>query len=209
MTTTHLILILLSLQATTPFPPKPTPHSAIAHLTQALPTPPQAALTSTSRAEAAPGFPPLPSPARWPLDPPFKIARPFAPPDVDWLPGHRGIDLQAPAGSVILSPAPGTITHASPVATRGVLTLTHGPYRTTYEPVTPLLPKGTTVPANHPIALLSPAPTHCPPTPCLHWGLLLNQPPTPTYLDPRLLPTPPPVILLPTPTPPPPAQEPH
>ncbi|GAB2808708.1 hypothetical protein GCM10022221_02560 [Actinocorallia aurea] len=138
--------------------------------------------------------PPLPAPAVWPLEPPFGVARGFAPPSEDWLPGHRGVDLRASAAGVpVLAAADGVVTHAGPVFTRTVMTITHGAYRTTYEPVLPLVPSGSRVVTGQTLGTLAASPSHCAPASCLHWGLKLG----PSYEDPRTLPTPPPIVLLP------------
>ncbi|MGC4943117.1 peptidoglycan DD-metalloendopeptidase family protein [Kribbella sp. DT2] len=149
---------------------------------------------------------PPPPDAAWPLDPRPRIVRAFTPPPKPWLPGHRGIDLAGTPGQPVLSATPGTITFAGPVAGRSVVVVTQGPHRTTYEPVIPSLPTGTTVQQSQPIGHLSAAASHCAPATCLHWGLLEGK----TYLNPldllpaqpvRLLPTPPaqPARVFPTP----------
>ncbi|WP_184795959.1 M23 family metallopeptidase [Kribbella italica] len=149
----------------------------------------------------APITPPVPLPltsppadASWPLDPRPRIVHPYAPPAKPWLPGHRGIDLAGTPGQPVLSATSGTITYAGPVAGRSVVVVTHGQLRTTYEPVIPTLPTGTSVQTAQPLGHLSAAASHCAPTTCLHWGLLEGR----TYLNPLdLLPTQP-VRLLPT-----------
>lgn len=156
------------------------------HPAQAAPPPPASA--SPSHLAARP-----PTDAIWPLHPRPEIVRGFDLPAKPWLPGHRGLDLAGSAGQQVFAPATGTITYSGPLAGRGVIVITHGQLRTTYEPVIPTLPKGTSVTPGTPIAHLSAAGTHCPPHPCLHWGLLKAD----TYLNPlTLLPTSP-VRLLP------------
>ncbi|ROO83412.1 peptidase M23-like protein [Actinocorallia herbida] len=142
--------------------------------------------------------PPLPSPAGWPLEPPFSVVRGFDPPARDWLAGHRGVDLLAGApggapGGAVLAGAEGIVTFAGPVFTRGVVTISHGAYRTTYEPVLPLVRPGARVVAGQRIGTLAAGPSHCAPATCLHWGLRHGA----AYLDPLGLPAPPPIILLP------------
>ncbi|MFJ8662774.1 M23 family metallopeptidase [Streptomyces sp. NPDC093795] len=123
----------------------------------------------------------------WPVGPPPpEILRGWQPPAGPYAPGHRGVDLAAPPGTEVLAPAAGTVTFAGPVGGRGVLTLTlpgtgAPPLRTTFSPVTPLVPKGIQVTAGTPIARVTPGP-HCPES-CLHWGLLRGD----TYLNPLLL----------------------
>ncbi|WP_344183769.1 M23 family metallopeptidase [Kribbella lupini] len=139
-------------------------------------------------------FAPPPPDAVWPLDPRPRIVHAYAPPAKPWLPGHRGIDLAGTPGQPVLSATPGTITYAGPVAGRSVVVVTHGHQRTTYEPVIPSLPTGTTVHPAQPIGRLSAAASHCAPTTCLHWGLLEGK----TYLNPLSLLPAQPVRLLPT-----------
>ncbi len=154
-------------------------------------------LAPLTPAVLSPFAPPLPD-AVWPLDPRPRIVHPYAPPAKPWLPGHRGIDLAGTPGQQVRSATPGTITYAGPVAGRSVVVVTHGPQRTTYEPVIPSLPTGTAVHAAQPIGHLSAATSHCAPTTCLHWGLLEGK----TYLNPLSLLPAQPVRLLPTaPTP--------
>jgi Peptidase family M23 len=140
-----------------------------------------------------------------PVTGPIRVVRPFAPPPADqpWLAGHRGVDLAADPGQVIVSAGPGTVTFAGPVAGRQVVVVTHGPLRTTYEPVEPSVTIGDPVSTGSPIGRLEaswPAPdagpaqgaAHCA-TPCLHWGLLRGD----TYLNPMDLLQPPRIRLLP------------
>ncbi|WP_246540358.1 murein hydrolase activator EnvC family protein [Microbacterium flavum] len=71
----------------------------------------------------------------WPVTPP-RITAPYAAPAHEYGPGHRGIDLAAPLGTPLSSPAAGVIAFAGSVAGRGVVTIDHGDgYVTTLEPV--------------------------------------------------------------------------
>ncbi|MFF5286337.1 M23 family metallopeptidase [Streptomyces sp. NPDC013171] len=143
---------------------------------------------------AWPGPPPVPvwpagpPPALvWPVSPsPPEILRGWQPPPGPYAAGHRGVDLAAPPGTPVLAPAAGTVTFAGPVGGRGAVTLTlpdtgTPPLRTTFTPVTPLVPPGTVVTPGTPIAEVT-AGTHCPRS-CLHWGLLRGE----EYLNPLLL----------------------
>ena len=165
----------------------------LAPLTPPLLTPDLAPITP---AVLRPLMPQLPD-AVWPLDPRPRIVHAYDPPAKPWLPGHRGIDLAGTPGQPVLAATNGTITYAGPVAGRSVVVITHGPQRTTYEPVIPSVPTGTAVRAAQPIGHLSAAASHCTPTTCLHWGLLEGK----TYLNPVSLLPAQPVRLLPT-TPP-------
>ena len=123
---------------------------------------------------------------RWvaPLDGPLDVVRPFEPPATRWGPGHRGVDLGAFDGAIVGAAGAGTVTYAGTLAGRGVVTVTHGALRTTYEPVDPLVVVGEHVSAGEAIAMLEPghAGTELPDA-VLHWGLLRGE----TYLDPLLL----------------------
>lgn len=60
----------------------------------------------------------------WPVKGP--VIRGFDPPDSPYGSGHRGIDIAAPAGSVAVAPADGTVAFAGPVGGRLFLTIDHG-----------------------------------------------------------------------------------
>ncbi|MEU9102526.1 M23 family metallopeptidase [Streptomyces sp. NPDC048361] len=124
--------------------------------------------------------------ATWPVTPPA-VVHPWSPPATPYGPGHRGIDLAAPPDTPVRAAAAGHVTFAGQVAGQGVLTITLAgpaspPLRTTYEPVRPLVPEGTTVTPGQLVATTTDTPSHCP-TGCLHWGLLRDR----TYLNPLLL----------------------
>jgi hypothetical protein len=118
--------------------------------------------------------------ADWPLQPRPEVVRGFEPPPARWLPGHRGVDLAGSPGQPVLSATAGTITYAGQLAGRGVIVVSHGQTRTTYEPVVASVRTGATVTSGEPIGRLSAAGSHCSPSPCLHWGLRRGD----EYLDP-------------------------
>ncbi|RAO18339.1 murein hydrolase activator EnvC family protein [Micromonospora noduli] len=121
---------------------------------------------------------------RWPVDGPPRPVRRFDPPPRPWLPGHRGVDLAAPAGAVIRSAGPGTVLFAGLVAGRPVVTVGHaGGLRTTHEPVQPAVRPGQPVTAGAPLGELLPGHPGCPAEACLHWGLRRGE----EYLDPLAL----------------------
>jgi hypothetical protein len=130
----------------------------------------------------------------WPLTPRPAVVRGFEPPPEPWLPGHRGVDLLGSVGRQVRAASAGTILYAGPLAGRGVVVISHGATRTTYEPLVASVRAGDPVLAGDPIGTLSAAPSHCAPRVCLHWGLLRGS----TYLDPLSLLTASPVRLLPT-----------
>ncbi|MFC6162942.1 M23 family metallopeptidase [Kribbella jiaozuonensis] len=129
----------------------------------------------------------------WPLQPRPEVVHGFELPAKPWLPGHRGVDLAGHPGQPVLAATPGTITYAGPLAGRGIITITTGRRRTTYEPVVPAVSVGATVTTGTIIGRLSTAGSHCLPRTCLHWGLLQGK----QYLNPLTLVPNRPVRLLP------------
>lgn len=170
--------------------PAATTTAAAAHsanLTQSAGSAPTAAI-APSPPPTSPSVSPagslLPAPAAgwtWPLGggPPV-VVRGFDPPDLPWQPGHRGVDLLGSTGVTVNAAGSGVVTYAGPVAGVGVVTVTHGELRTTYQPVTATVAAGDRVGVGEPIGTLSPAGSHCAPSACLHWGLLRGG----VYLDP-------------------------
>ncbi|MFJ8585476.1 peptidoglycan DD-metalloendopeptidase family protein [Streptomyces sp. NPDC093595] len=123
----------------------------------------------------------------WPLGPPRPaVVRGWEPPASPYGPGHRGVDLAAPAGAPVRAAAAGRVSFAGPVAGRGVVTVTHpgpGPaLRTSYEPLQPLVAVGTEVAAGQVVGRLTAELPHCAPT-CLHWSLRRGT----VYLNPLSL----------------------
>jgi len=120
---------------------------------------------------------------QFPLNPPPKIARGFDPPAHNWLPGHRGVDLQAHSGQTVLAPANGTVAFVSQLAGRGVVVIKHGQLRSTFEPVVSQLTVGSSVIRGNEIGQLRCGMSHCcsgTQVKCLHWGLLHGR----EYLNP-------------------------
>ncbi|MGY2875433.1 murein DD-endopeptidase MepM/ murein hydrolase activator NlpD [Marmoricola sp. URHA0025 HA25] len=145
-----------------------------------------AAAPGEARAEAT-------GPAVWPLDPAPAVVRRFDPPDTAWGAGHRGVDLLGRPGQEVRTALAGTVTFAGTLAGRGVVVVSHGATRTTYEPVDATVAVGDTLPTGGPIGILQTGLSHCFPQTCLHWGLLRGE----TYLDPLSLLGHAPVRLLP------------
>lgn len=125
--------------------------------------------------------PRLPGPAGWPLAPSPAVIRGFDAPDHEYGPGHRGVDLAAPPGATVHAAVAGQVAFAGSVAGRGVVSIDHGSYRTTYEPVTPRVRAGQSVGLGQAIGAVADG-GHCA-TRCLHWGLRRGS----TYLDPLRL----------------------
>ena len=118
---------------------------------------------------------------RMPLDGP--VVRAFDPPAERWQAGHRGVDVAGEAGSAVVAAADGTVTFAGPIAGRGVLVVSHGAVRTTYEPVEATVTVGARVRAGERIGTLRAGHRSCPEEACLHWGLVAGR----DYLDPLSL----------------------
>ncbi|GAA2671437.1 murein hydrolase activator EnvC family protein [Actinoplanes palleronii] len=124
-----------------------------------------------------------PVPWSWPVTPPAVVRRFEAPPQ-PWLAGHRGVDLAAPAGSVVRSAGAGIVVHARVLAGRGVVSVAHaGGLRLTYEPVTPAVAPGDVLAAGDPLGTLDAGHPGCPVRACLHWGVRTGE----GYLDPLVL----------------------
>lgn len=120
-----------------------------------------------------------------PVPPPALVLTPFRPPATRYGPGHRGVDLAAPAGTAIRAAADGTVGYAGSLAGRGVVSVQHADgLRTTYEPVQPTVRAGQWVTAGTVIGRLQPGHPSCAPADCLHWGARL---PDGSYLDPMSL----------------------
>jgi Membrane proteins related to metalloendopeptidases len=124
---------------------------------------------------------------------PGPVQRVFDPPDQPWLAGHRGVDLLSQVGAPVRAALAGRVTFASQLAGRGVVVVSHGPIRTTYEPVTATVSVGQAVGTGAIIGTLQ-AGHSCAGGACLHWGLRRGE----EYLDPMSLLDPPPLRLLPS-----------
>lgn len=129
----------------------------------------------------------------WPLAGAREVARPFAPPAVRYGAGHRGVDLPSAPGAAVRASAAGRVTYAGLLAGRGVVVVTHGALRTTYEPVVATVRVGSAVARGERVGTLSPGHAGCPVRACLHWGLRRGE----QYLDPVRLVQRGPVRLLP------------
>lgn len=75
-------------------------------------------MAATSPADAAP------TDWIWPVQGP--VVRGFDPPDSPYGTGHRGVDIAAGVGTIVVAPAEGTVTFAGPVGGRLFVTIDHG-----------------------------------------------------------------------------------
>lgn len=110
-------------------------------------------------------------PFTWPLRPRPAVVRTFDPPEQDWLPGHRGVDLAGAPDQTVYAAGPGVVVFAGEVAGRPVISIRHdGDLRTTYEPVTAEVTVGQRVTRDTALGALVAGHTGCPRA-CLHWGV--------------------------------------
>lgn len=130
----------------------------------------------------------------WPVPAPHPIVTPYRPPAEVWSAGHRGIDIGALAGAVVIAPEAGTVHYAGIVAGRPVLSLEHADgLLSSFEPVVATVARGDHVERGQPIGVLDPG--HCQPAACLHLGARLDG----GYVSPLdYLGLPPRAVLLPT-----------
>ena len=124
-----------------------------------------------------------PDPAVWPFDPQPTVVRGFEPPTTPWGSGHRGVDLLGQPGQAVRTALGGTVTFAGTLAGRGVVVVSHGATRTTYEPVAAGVAVGDILQTGGVLGTLQSGLSHCFPRTCLHWGLVEGE----TYLDPLSL----------------------
>ena len=129
----------------------------------------------------------------WPLAGPREVVRPFAPPASAYGAGHRGVDLPSAPGAAVRASGAGRVTYAGLLAGRGVVVVSHGALRTTYEPVTASVDVGQAVALGEVVGRLERGHLGCPVQACLHWGLRRGE----EYLDPVRLVERGPVRLLP------------
>lgn len=118
----------------------------------------------------------------WPMRPPL-VVRGFEPPSSAWSAGHRGVDVEGSAGAPVFASLGGTVTFAADLAGRGVIVISHGDTRTTYEPVLAEVRASDLVLPGERIGTLEMTQSHCLPAACLHWGWLRGS----EYLDPLQL----------------------
>ena len=115
----------------------------------------------------------------WPVLGP--VIRGFDLPDDPYGSGHRGIDIAASVGTVIVAPADGTVSFAGPVGGLLFLTINHGGgLSSTYSWLTAdLVRKGDVVTRGQPVALTGWGHAGAP-VPHLHFGVKLDG----AYVDP-------------------------
>ena len=104
----------------------------------------------------------------------------YVAPATEYGPGHRGIDIQAPAGSVVRAPASGVVHFVGFVVDRPLLSIAHpGGVLSSFEPVSATVATGDRVRAGEVIGVLLAG--HCS-APCLHLGARIDG----QYINPLL-----------------------
>lgn len=144
--------------------------------------------------ESPPGAPPGSAPAGNHLRPvPGTVLAPADIPDQNWLPGHRGVDLDAASGAAVRASAAGTVRFAGVVAGTPTVSVDHGGgLRTTYEPVLAQVRVGEQVGRGQILGELADhasLPGTARRDPGLHWGAVLGPPAEDAerYIDPMTL----------------------
>ncbi len=144
--------------------------------------------------ESPPGAPPGSAPVGNHLRPvPGTVLAPADIPDQNWLPGHRGVDLDAASGAAVRASAAGTVRFAGVVAGTPTVSVDHGGgLRTTYEPVLTQVRVGEQVGRGQFLGELADhasLPGTARRDPGLHWGAVLGPPAEDAerYIDPMTL----------------------
>jgi len=118
----------------------------------------------------------------WPTPGTRVVLEPFRAPAHAYGAGHRGIDIEAAIGSVVVAPAPGIVAFRGTVVDRPLLTIEHdGGLVTTFEPVDSSLQPGDSVVAGDAIGAVATG-SHTEPA-AMHLGVRLDG----VYINPLLL----------------------
>lgn len=102
----------------------------------------------------------------WPVVGSHTISRGYDAPSVFYGAGHRGIDLVAEVGQEVLAPADGKVHFVGTVVDRELISLDHGQFLSTFEPVSSPLTEGESVTRGQVIGTVAIS-SHCT---CLHMG---------------------------------------
>lgn len=110
------------------------------------------------------------SPWSWPVPAPHPVLAGFEAPTEVWSPGHRGIDVGAAIGAVVLAPESGVVHYAGVVVDRPVLSIEHpGGVLSSFEPVAATVARGDSVQRGQPVGVVEAG--HCADAiPCVHVG---------------------------------------
>ena len=136
--------------------------------------------------EAAPSW-------KWPVEGDHRVLRAFTAPATAYSAGHRGLDISALPGAVVVSPASGVIDFSGVVVNRPVVSIRHPDgVISSFEPVLSTLADGTSVARGSAIGIVQPG--HCT-AGCLHFGVRVHG----EYVSPLIyLDSVPRAVLLPT-----------
>ncbi|OZG59915.1 peptidase M23 [Bifidobacterium lemurum] len=115
----------------------------------------------------------------WPVAQ-VSLEQEFRRPPATWASGHRGVDLLAEEGTVLLAPADGVVSFAGVVAGKDVVSVRHGTITSSFEPATTDLKVGSGVRRGEDFAVAGGDSDHCG-NRCVHWGLRRGAD---DYLDP-------------------------
>ena len=122
---------------------------------------------------------------RWPLEPRPRVVTAYDPPVQRWLSGHRGVDLAAADGQLVLAAGDGTVTFAGAVGGKPVISIRHSSTLwTTYEPVDAQVGEGDIVRRGDVIGTVRAGHAGCPVSVCLHWGARTGSGPRGGYRNP-------------------------
>lgn len=125
-----------------------------------------------------------------------EILRPYEPPHYRWMPGHRGVDIDATNTRIITAPSEGIILWIGIIAGIPSLSIDHGPHklvprgehlRTTYSPVESSLRTGDSVYQGQSIGTVLSGHPGCPRLYCLHWGAKYGSGHQTHYINPLRL----------------------
>ncbi len=116
----------------------------------------------------------------WPVPPPLQIVRPYQAPATPYSSGHRGIDIAGAPHESVLAPADGVVYFVGFVVDRPVLTLEHGDFLASFEPVEAHVSVGDAVHAGDVVGQLASG-EHC--SDCMHFGVRFRG----EYVSPLLL----------------------
>lgn len=98
---------------------------------------------------------------------PGRVLRAYDAPEHNWLPGHRGVDLELHPGDSVLAADAGVVAFSGSVAGTPVVSIDHPDgIRTTYQPVHGAVKAGDVVVAGQHIGILGYSTGHI----GLHWG---------------------------------------
>ncbi|KQW08464.1 hypothetical protein ASC66_00130 [Leifsonia sp. Root4] len=118
----------------------------------------------------------------WPLAAPRAVLRPFQAPATRYSAGHRGIDIEADAGTELFAPADGVVHFSGRVVDRSVLSIRHNSdLLSSYEPIDSSLAAGDPVVRGQSIGVVAHG-GHCDGG-CMHFGVRLHG----EYVSPMLL----------------------